>query len=249
MRPYFEFNEKDPVFSIVEETEFFRLKMDGAEIREEDVEDFLDTTVEWFSSNPTKGILIDFKGVKVVCGEFAEHLRRYYVDLKARGLPVRFVNVDPNLKRDVDVTNITVVLSLSDLNKPAVSAKQIIKDLAEGLNDSQLMAKHGLSDKGLESMFRKLVARGVISEAYLARRQEKLSQPTIEVDAAEGSARKVTVDAMEVLVDIAEGLSNEELMDKFRLSPKGLRSLLRKLYAKRFIDHKTFAQRRRKTKA
>lgn len=249
MGTYHEFDEKDPIFSIVEEAKFFRLKMEGVEIREEDVEDFLDTTVEWFSSNPTKGILIDFKRVKMVCGEFAEQLRRYYADLKAKGLPVRFVNVDPHIKTDVDVTNISVVLSASDLGRAAVSAKEILKDLADGLSDSELMAKHGLSDKGLESMFRKLAARGLMSEDDLAGRNEKLSPPTIEVDAEEGSSRKVTVGAMEVLVDIAEGLSNQELMDKFKLSPKGFRSLLRKLYAKRLIDHKTFSERRRNTKA
>ena len=61
---------------------FFRLTVSKSSIEDEHVEDFMDTTVEWLSSDPQKGILIDFSGVEWICDEFVSHLATYYADLK-----------------------------------------------------------------------------------------------------------------------------------------------------------------------
>ena len=63
------------IFSLTEESGFFRLTVGRADIQEKHVEDFLDTTIEWLSTNPKKGILIDFSGVRSVCGDFTVQYR------------------------------------------------------------------------------------------------------------------------------------------------------------------------------
>ena len=72
-RKYY-FEDEETAFSLVEEHSFYRLRVERSAIEDKHVEEFLDRTVEWLSRNPDKGILIDFKGVKSVCNEFAIHL-------------------------------------------------------------------------------------------------------------------------------------------------------------------------------
>ena len=44
--------------------------------------------------------------------------------------------------------------------KITVSAKEILADIKAGMDDTTLMQKYGLSDKGLQSIFKKLVDAG-----------------------------------------------------------------------------------------
>ncbi len=241
MAPRFYVDEEFAI-SLVEESEFFRLRIQTPEVTEYHVEEFMDTTVEWLSTNPQKGILIDFNGVKSICGDFAVHLARYYADIKRRGLHVRFVNVDPAIEPYVDVSNITVVLSDVTLQKPVVNARQILDDLAN-LSDRQIMKKHGLSEKGLASMFRKLLRKGLISRSALA---ERLGVETGEISVSlEGLALgKAVVNAADVLGDIADNMTDTEIMHKYRLSRKGLQSLMRKLYQRGLISKVTLQRRK-----
>jgi len=229
--------------SLVEEPKFFRLRIQTPEIEEYHVEEFMDTTVEWLSTNPQKGILIDFNGVKSVCGDFAVQLARYYADIKKRGLNVRFVNVDPAIEPYIEVSDITVVLNDVTLQKPVVNAREILDDLAKKISDRELMKKHGLSERGLASMFRKLLRKGLISRSALA---ERLGVETGEVTIGlEGLASgKPVVNAADVLRDIAENKSDTEIMHKYKLSRKGLQSLLRKLYQRGLISKVTLQRRK-----
>jgi anti-anti-sigma regulatory factor/uncharacterized protein (DUF433 family) len=229
--------------SLVEESDFFRLRIQTPEVEDYHVEEFMDTTVEWLSTNPQKGILIDFEGVTSICADFAAHLARYYEDIKRRGLHVRFVNVDPAIEPYIDVSNITVVLHDVMPPKAVVSARMILEDLAENLSDKELMKKHGLSERGLASMFKKLLHKGLISRSALA---ERLGVETTEITVGlEGLASgKAVVNAADVLQDIANNMADAEIMHKYRLSRKGLQSLLRKLYQRGLISKITLQRRR-----
>jgi DNA-binding Lrp family transcriptional regulator len=237
----FLFEDEEMIFSLAEEPETFRLKVESAVINEDHVEEFMDKTVEWLSSNPEKGILIDFDGVRSVCAEFAVALNRYYEDIKARGLYVRFVNVDPLIQPYVDVSNITVVMSIPD--KPVLSARELLKDLSNNLSDKELMRKHGLSSRGLASMFRKLLRKGLISRRALAKR---MGVETREVTVClEGvGKRKVTVDASDIMKDLADELSDTQIRHKYKLSHRGLQSLMRKLYRKGLISKEALLRRK-----
>ncbi len=56
------------------------------------------------------------------------------------------------------------------MNKPMVDAKEAGEDIRAGLDDAELMRKYGVSAKGLQSLFTKLVAAGVIDEDEVERR-------------------------------------------------------------------------------
>lgn len=241
MAPKF-YIDDDLVFTLVEEAEFFRLGVNLPEIEEHHVEEFMDTTVEWLSTNPQKGILIDFKGVRYVCGDFAVTLNKYYEDIKARGLYVRFVNVDPSIEPFIDVSNITVVMSLPPA-KPRVTASGILEDLAQNLTDEELMKKHGLSEKGLARMYGKLLRKGV-SDKVVGGKKGHAGHGEVEIslDLDETHRNKPVVDVAEVLRDLADDVSNSDLMHKYKLTTKGLDSLARKLFRKGLIDTTTLAR-------
>ncbi len=228
------------VFSLLEESDFFRMKVRTSEVHEDHVEEFMDKTVEWLSTNPQKGILIDFEGVKFVCSDFTVALAKNFKDIKRRGLNVRFVNVDAKVESHVDVTNITVLRSIPE--KPVVSARELLGDLANNLSDKELMKKHGLSPRGLDRLFRKLLRKGLIFRRALARR---LGAPTkqISVIFETKDANKVTVDAWDVMKNLVNEMTDAELMREYKLSPRGLQSLFRKLYNKGFITKATFLRR------
>ncbi|MFH0822726.1 MAG: hypothetical protein V2B18_08230 [Pseudomonadota bacterium] len=64
-----------------------------------------------------------------------------------------------------------------DEPKRALSAKALLKDLQEGLSDTVLKRKYQLNDKGLQSLYAKLVAKGLVKEAELAGRLKGQSGP------------------------------------------------------------------------
>jgi DNA-binding HxlR family transcriptional regulator len=234
-RKYY-FDDEETAFSFVEEPNFYRLSVERSAIEEKHVEEFLDRTVEWLSRNPNKGILIDFRGVKSVCNEFAIHLSTYYQHVRDKGLQVRFVNVDPDIEPYIRRANISVVLDLHS-DRAVLSAKELLEDLSNNLSDEELMRKHGLSSQGLASMFRKLLGKGLVTRSSLATRMGvETCEITVNLD---GKVSKIRVNQTEVLKDLDDNASGDELMRKYKLSPRGLRSLLTKLYRKGLISRAT----------
>ncbi|MGO9571544.1 MAG: hypothetical protein ACLP5H_28810 [Desulfomonilaceae bacterium] len=235
-RKKYYFDDEESAFSFVEEPRFYRLRVERSAIEEQHVEEFLDRTVEWLSRNPDKGILIDFKGVKSVCREFAVHLGTYYQDVRDKGLPVRFINVDPGIEPYVRRANISVVLDVPP-DRAVLSARELLEDLSNNLSDEELMKKHGLSAQGLASMFRKMLRKGLVSRDSLATRMGiETCEVTVNLN---GKISKVTVSATDVLKDLGDESSDTDLMRKYKLSPKGLRSLLTKLHRKGLISKAT----------
>jgi uncharacterized protein (DUF433 family) len=238
------FDDDDSIFVLTEEPDCFRLSVDASAVEPQHVEDFLDTTVEWLSSNPDKGLLIDFKGVQAVCHDFIVHLFKYYGQIKAKGLYVRFVNVAPEVAPYVGVSDITVVLTPDMLppEKPHVSAKVILQDLAAGMSDRELMEKYDLSPRGLRSMFRKLIRKGLITDQAVARRWGIFTSDVVFALDGKGSKKKKVV-ADKVMKDIAANMSGADLMAKYKLSEKGLRSLMKKLFEGGYLAEGEYGSR------
>jgi hypothetical protein len=67
------------------------------------------------------------------------------------------------------------------MNKRIVQARDIVRDVRSGMTDTELMEKYGLSAKGLESAFAKLVSSGImtVGEVYGQRRS---GQDTVIID-------------------------------------------------------------------
>jgi uncharacterized protein (DUF433 family) len=234
-------DSEEEVFSLLEESDVFRMRVCKSEVEEPHVQEFIDKTVEWFSTSPTKGILIDLEGVKSVCPGFTVALTRYYEKVKSRGLFVRFVNVDPRIKPYVEVSNITVVMAIA--KKTVISARAILRDLTENLSDEELMKKHKLSAKGLKSLYQQLLGKRLVGRQALARRIEGQAKDPSLVFEIKG-AKEVTLKASDVLNSIDNGMTDAELMREYRLTPRGLQSLFRKLYDNGLISRATFKRRK-----
>ncbi|MEW6347707.1 MAG: ankyrin repeat domain-containing protein [Thermodesulfobacteriota bacterium] len=97
--------------------------------------------------------------------------------------------------------------------KPIIDVKDALHDIRMGMDDAELMQKYRLSAKGLQSLFTKLLGLGVISQYELGR------GPVPEIK------------AKDAVRDIRSGMDDFALMDKYRLSAKGLQSLFDQLLA------------------
>ncbi len=67
--------------------------------------------------------------------------------------------------------------------KKRIRAGDVARDMRSGMSDSKLMNKYGLSSKGLQSVFKKMVAAGILQESELTGRIS-LSQDTADITEA-----------------------------------------------------------------
>ena len=84
--------------------------------------------------------------------------------------------------------------------KRKIRAKEIVNDIRSGMTDSQLMEKHGLSSKGLQSIFKKLVDAKAIRLRELFKRTPNAGDDTADVT----SIRLIPRDFIEVPLPICD---------------------------------------------
>ena len=84
--------------------------------------------------------------------------------------------------------------------KRKIKAKDIVNDIRSGMSDSQLMEKHELSYKGLQSVFKKLVDANAIRPRELFNRAPSAGDDTADVT----SIRLVPRDFVEVPLPICD---------------------------------------------
>ncbi len=120
--------------------------------------------------------------------------------------------------------------------KPKIDAKQALEDIRSGIDDQTLMDKYRISAKGFQSLFRKLIDLGVITQQEIDQRtSESFGDVSITHDLKQqtgpspASGRGRMVNAAEASRDIRSGMSEADLMEKYRLSSKGLQSLFGQL--------------------
>jgi uncharacterized protein (DUF433 family) len=143
--------------------------------------------------------------------------------------------------------------------KKQIRVSAALADLRAGMNDSALMAKFQLDSKGLQSLFSKLVRAGLITFEELDERMPGFmgttslfaSAPTSDEKAAwELKRRPVeaeevgrTVNANEAVADIRSGLEDTALMEKYRLTAKGLQDLFGNLVDGGLLDQSEIDER------
>ena len=59
--------------------------------------------------------------------------------------------------------------------KKTINAKEILADIKAGMDNAALMEKYQLSEKGLQSLFKKLTDAGVLKRSRANRKKEALS--------------------------------------------------------------------------
>ncbi|MFC1834839.1 ankyrin repeat domain-containing protein [Thermodesulfobacteriota bacterium] len=110
--------------------------------------------------------------------------------------------------------------------KPEINAKEMLKNVREGMDDAAIMKKYRLSPKGLQSLFKKMVAAGVIHQKDLDKRSEEAK-----------------LDLEQVAQDVRAGADDAALTKKYRLTPKLLAQLYDNLLDAGLIQVEEFYSR------
>jgi hypothetical protein len=122
------------------------------------------------------------------------------------------------------------------MSRKKISAKLAISDIRSGMDDSALMKKYGLAADGIQSLFDKLVAGGYLDLSEVQVRMQGFLG-TIVIDdfrkekLPSAPGRGSRINAQEAARDVRSGTDDFALMDKYRLSSRGLQSMFNKLIA------------------
>ncbi|AFM27679.1 YIP1 family protein [Desulfomonile tiedjei] len=120
----------------------------------------------------------------------------------------------------------------------SISAKQILVDIRAGLSDAELKEKYKLSDKGLDSVRKKLQEAGLI--------QPDQKTDSMKAAAAAGTKESSNFDpdlVSTLAEDVKKGLHDNELMRRHELAPSALKKLLSELVARGYLTEDELALR------
>lgn len=109
---------------------------------------------------------------------------------------------------------------------PELKAKEVLHSIRSGMDNSALMERYRLSDKGLQSLFKKLVAAGLIKQD--------------EID-ARSTTRKL--DLTQLAQDVKQGMDDEALKKKYLLSSQDLEGIFNRLVESGAMDVEAFYER------
>ena len=117
--------------------------------------------------------------------------------------------------------------------KPKIDAKEALDAIRAGADDQELMARYSVSAKGLQSLLTKLVEVGAVSVEELEKRVSEsrgnvVLPPNIS-ELSKSGPRGRLVNAHQAAADVKAGMGDRELMEKYKLSAKGLQDLLDQL--------------------
>jgi hypothetical protein len=127
-----------------------------------------------------------------------------------------------------------------------VMAKDPVNDIRSGISDVAMMQKYGVSARGLERLFKKLVEAGAIEQFELEQRMRS-TQRSHAVDLETfpfPEAKKTRINPRDAVPCIRSGMSDTELMDRYNISARGLDSLFRKLVDAGEIDSSELESRK-----
>lgn len=142
--------------------------------------------------------------------------------------------------------------------KRQIRIREALADVRSGMTDTELMEKYQLAAKGLQSLFAKLVHAQLISMEELEQRMPGFMQSaSLSNDSSQSTDRdgwKIrlrkpgepvgqAVSAREAIADIRGGGSDAELMEKYKLSSKGLQDLFDQLVEAQLISRQELDQR------
>jgi hypothetical protein len=123
---------------------------------------------------------------------------------------------------------------VNEMSKQKIGAREAVKDIKSGMTDADLMEKYGLSSKGLDSLFEKLVQAKALEESFIHNRtslaaavqgskSEQSSAPVPEPTRG-GSETPSELDQA-ILQDIKDGRHDNEIMRRHEVSPGQLKQI------------------------
>ncbi len=130
----------------------------------------------------------------------------------------------------------THAVELVDNAAPVIPTKKInteeaIDAIKRGMSDAELMDKFGISARGLESLYKKLVLAGAVTQSEIDRRAYTFERSHVVELTSYGfpAAEKAAISSGDAIQAIRLGLTDAELMGRYGISPSGLDSLFKKL--------------------
>lgn len=117
------------------------------------------------------------------------------------------------------------------MGKREISISEAVKDIRSGMDDAALMLKYQLAARGLQSLLNKLVSIGQITQEELDVRMPGFTGEAVITSGVRrrGSRTPPTVKARDAVWDIRYGMSDSELMEKYKLTAHGLQDLFDQL--------------------
>ncbi len=127
----------------------------------------------------------------------------------------------------------------------AINTLEAADAIRRGVTDAELMEKFGISARGLESLFRKLVQAGAITETEITLRAVTLQKShVVELTAAgDPSSIRATISPTDAVWAIRQGFSDAALMERYGISQQGLDSLFRELVQTRRVTSEELNRR------
>jgi hypothetical protein len=115
--------------------------------------------------------------------------------------------------------------------KILIVRKKVVRDIRAGLDDAALMRKYGISARGVERLFEKLIGAGEIDREEFDKRMLSSQQShVVELETLEAPILpKKVIRTSEAIGDIRSGMTETSLMEKYNLSARGVESLFRRL--------------------
>jgi hypothetical protein len=111
-----------------------------------------------------------------------------------------------------------------------ISAKEVLADIRAGIPDDEIMKKYGLSAKGLQSLFDKLLKANLLTRSEYSQRLTSAEQPVELVSEAGDKVEPAGERSLEVLRDLGEKfkISKEDLERLKTASVKDIKELIEK---------------------
>lgn len=100
-----------------------------------------------------------------------------------------------------------------------IKPSQFVADVRGGFSDAELMAKYQISARGLQTLFSKLAARGILNPQNINGRSASQNK----------NKRTKRINVRELAEDIQLGLDDNNLMLKYDLNQEQLSLVLKKL--------------------
>lgn len=124
---------------------------------------------------------------------------------------------------------------MTDTTKIPVS--EALQDIKSGMDDAALMRKYRLSARGLQSLFRKLLEKGLLRPPEIDERPEpEKAAPEAEASSKEPPRQQPRRNPVELVRDIKAGMHDFDLMAKYNLSAKILQSIFDQLLESGLMD-------------
>jgi DNA-binding response OmpR family regulator len=123
-----------------------------------------------------------------------------------------------------------------------IVADEAVGLITSGTSDSELMQRFNLSSDGLARLLDELVARGKLSPKDVEQRRS-LSPESVTLDVsrtAPKSGAKPLIKASEAAQCVKSGMDDVDIMNRYGLSAKGLRSLYQKLVDSGLVNPEDF---------